>query len=178
MKNKQLESENAYFNKAHEAMNNNNIELSQQINKAKMETAKQEDTVAHMFTRTKTLSALINGFYSHCYGEKESEQNKGPYVISYENLHKKIERLFKDYETLAKKTRRFDFSAIPIEPDALRHSGNLTDTAKDKRSVSNNIAPKNDVLFRNKSPAPGYGGSNPYPDKQNGTQSNRGWNFQ
>lgn len=178
MKYKQLENENAYFKKAHEAMKNDIIELSQQTTKVKAESVKQEETVAYMFTRTKTLSALINSFHSHCYGVKEPEQNKAEYVLSFESLHGKLERLFKDYEVLAKKTRRFDFSAIPMDTDVSKPNGNSMDATRDKRSVSNNITPKNDTAFRSKSPAPGYGGSNPYPDKPNGFQSNRVWNEQ
>jgi len=123
--------------------------------RVKAEAYKQEETVAYMFTRTKALSSLISGFYTHCYGMKEPEGNKAEYVLSFEAIQGKLERVFKDYEALAKKPKRFEFAEVS-DVESVRSGFNSLTNGKDKRSVSNNIAPKADSVFRSKSPAPTY----------------------
>ena len=171
-----MENENAFLKKNNESLKKDLFELNIQTSKAKTEANKQEETVAYLFTRTKVLSTLISSFYTHSYGVQEPEHKKQEYVLSYENMHSKLQRIFKDYEILAKKTKRFDFGTETTDSEGNRLSFNSNHNTRDRRSTSTNIAPKTESVFRSKSPAPGYTGGYHYGENNNLGVSNRIWN--
>lgn len=173
---KQVEAENTCLKKSNETLQKDLHDLNIQTSKIKTEAVKSEETVAYMFTRTKSLSTLISGFYAHCYGGAEPEQSKTEYVLSFESLHNKLERIFKDYETLAKKSKRFDFSTDTTESDAHRFSLNSQSNTKNRRTTSTNVMAKTNNTFRSKSPAPGFGRLHNRDAYMGG--SNRLWNEQ
>lgn len=173
-----MEGETNYLKISNDGLKKELMEHMQHTYKTKDESHKQEETVAYMFARTKNLSALISNFYAHFYGSTDPAPSKQENVLSFETIQTKLERIFKDYETLAKKPKRFDFSTDVGGMESAKSGFNSLNNTKDKRSVSNNIAPKAESIFRSKSPAPTYNGNIGYLEQNNGLYGNRVWNEQ
>lgn len=165
---KNHDSETSFLKSANESLKRELAESMQGTSKARSDAIKQEETVAYLFTRAKTLNGLITSFYNHTYGSKEVEHSKSEYVLSFEAMQQKLERLFKDHENLIKAPKRFDFVEISDVESVRSGFNSLNNGSKDKRSVSNNATPKVDSVFRSKSPAPNY--------KGNGVLGHKLWN--